>query len=174
MKSNSYIELKYAFFISIFNLLWLVFEKISGLQDEHLEWHWLVTSLALLIPLIGISVALREKKATKSERMTFEKGFISGLQISVICAILIIPITYLFYTLINPDWTATMMITAENDAVQNGTDIDKAVADAESHYGMVSTMIRAFLSTIIWGSIISAVVSFRLKSRSSNSKSFSN
>ena len=90
MKTKSNIELKYALFISIFNLLWMVFEKISGLQDEYIEWNWIVTNFSLLIPLIGITLALREKKATKSERLTFEKGFISGLQISVICAILMV------------------------------------------------------------------------------------
>ena len=172
MKGTNTLIIKYAVIISIFTLIWIVFEQLIGLQDVYVEWHKLVTNLKLIIPVIGIWLAIREFKMAKMSKFTFQKGFAIGFKITLINSVLIIPIIYLFYKFINPDWTMNMMEYAKIEALKAGEDPVKAADEARSYFSMTYFMIQSVIETFIFGTLISSVISFSMKSRGKTKSSW--
>lgn len=165
MKGINSLIIKYAVIISIFTLIWIVFEQLIGLQDVYIEWHKLVTNFKLIIPVIGIWLAIREFKMAKMSKFNFQKGFAIGFKITLINALLIIPIIYLFFEFINPDWTMNMMEYAKLEALKEGEDPVKAADEARSYFSMNYTIIQSVIETFIFGTLISSVIAFSMKSR---------
>lgn len=167
MKNNNFLIIKYGLLISIFSLIWIVFEQLLGLQDEYIEWHKIVTNFSLIIPTVGIWLALSEFKAARISKYNFQKGFAIGFKITIINTILIIPIIYLFYKFINPDWTNTMMNKAKLEAMNNGEDSLKAIEEARSYFGFRYYLIQNIIGTFIFGTLISSLIAFLQKNRKS-------
>lgn len=166
MKNNYLLELKYSFLISVFTLLWLTFEQLMGFHDEYIEWHRIVSTLSIIVPIMGLWFGISERKANTS-KYSFEKGFKAGFNVTVLNTILIIPIVYLFFTFISPDFTSSMMNYAKINALKNGEDPIKAVEEARSYFGMKYFIIQKVVETFIFGTLISSVVAFILKNRKS-------
>lgn len=164
MKKNYALEIKYGFLISIFNLLWLTFEQLLGLQDEYIHLYKIVSSLSIIVPVVGIWFALSERKMS-STKYTFEKGFNTGFIITLINTILIIPIVYIFFTFINPDFAINMMSYAKSQALHSGEDHLKAIEDARYYFSMTYFMIQKVVETFIFGTLISSVLAFVQKNR---------
>jgi hypothetical protein len=173
MKSTTTLELKYGILISIFTLIWIAFEQLSGLQDEYIEWHKIVTNLSLVIPAIGIWLAIRDFKAARVTKYNFQKGFGVGFRITLINTVLVIPIVYIFYNFINPEWTNLMMNKAKLDALNNGEDSLKAVEEARSYFSFKYYMIQSIIGTFISGTLISSLIAFMAKNRSGSKNSWS-
>jgi len=173
MKSTTALELKFGILISIFTLIWLAFEQLLGLQDEFIEWHKLVTNFSLIIPIVGIWMAVKEFKMAKVTKYNFQKGFGIGFRITIINTILIIPIIILFYKFINPEWTNIMMNKAKIDALNSGEDPLKAIEEARSYFSIKYYMIQSIIGTFIFGTLISSLIAFMAKNRSSSKNSWS-
>lgn len=165
MKNSGYLEIKYGLLVSVFTLIWIVFEQLLGLQDEYVEWHKIVTNFSLLIPIAGIWMALSEYKAARISKYNFQKGFGIGFRITLINTVLIIPIIYLFYLFINPDWPNTMMIEAKMEAINKGEDPLKAIEEARSYFDLKYYTIRNVIETFIFGTLFSSVIAFMQKNR---------
>lgn len=173
MKSTTALELKYGILISIFGLIWIVFEQLLGLQDEFLEWHKLVTNFSLLIPIIGIWMALKDFKMAKVTKYSFQKGFGIGFRITLINTVLIVPIIFIFYKFINPEWTNTMINKAKLDAINSGQDHLKAMEEARSYFSLKYYLIQSIIGTFIFGTLISSLIAFLAKNRSNSKRSWS-
>jgi hypothetical protein len=173
MKGTLKLELKYGILISVFSLIWLVFEQLLGIQDEYIEWHSIVSSFSLIIPIVGIWLALREFKMARVSKYTFQKGFNIGVKITLINSILVIPIIYIFYTFINPDWTSNMMMEAKKNALNNGEDITKAMEEARTYFGFKYYLIQSIIGTLIFGTLMSSVIAFLQKNRGKAKNSWS-
>jgi hypothetical protein len=165
MKNSSFIEIKFGILISVFTLIWIVFEQLLGLQDEYVDWHKIVTNFSLIIPILGIWMAIGEYKAARVSKYNFQKGFGIGFRITLINTVLIIPIIYIFYLFINPDWTNTMMLKAKMDALNNGEDALKAMEEARSYFDFKYYTIRCVIETLIFGTLFSAIIAFIQKNR---------
>ncbi len=173
MKSTTSLEIKYALLISVFTLSWIAFEQLLGLQDEYVEWHKLVTNFSLIIPIIGIWLALKEFKQAKVSKYNFQKGFGIGFRITLINTLLIIPVIYIFYSFINPEWPNIMMNKAKMDALESGQDPIKAIEEARSYFSMKYYMIQSVIGTLIFGTLISSLLAFLIKNRGKSKKSWS-
>jgi hypothetical protein len=173
MKSTTALEFKFGILISIFTLIWLAFEQLLGLQDEFIEWHKFVTNFSLIIPIVGIWMAVKEFKMAKVTKYNFQKGFGIGFRITIINTILIIPIIILFYKFINPEWTNIMMNKAKIDALNSGEDPLKAIEEARSYFSLKYYMIQSIIGTFIFGTLISSLIAFMAKNRSSSKSSWS-
>ena len=165
MKSTLILEIKYGILISIFTLIWIVFEQLLGFQNEYIEWHSIISTFSLIIPIIGLYFAIKEFKMTRSNKYNFQKGFGVGFRITIINTVLIIPIIYLFYQFINPDWTSTMMNNAKLKALEQGEDPLKAIEEARSYFSLKYYMIQSLISTFIFGTLMSSLIAFLIKNR---------
>ncbi len=165
MKKTFYLELKYALLISVFTLLWIVFEQLIGLQDEYVEWHAIVTNFSLLIPAIGIYLAINDYKLARISKYSFEKGFGIGFRITLMNCVLIVPIIYLFYVVINPDWLQFMVKRAQILALENNEDPISAMEKARTYFGFKYYLIQNVIGTFIFGTLISSINAFIHKNR---------
>lgn len=173
MKSTSALEFKFGILISIFTLIWIAFEQLLGFQDEYVEWHKIVTNFSLVIPIIGIWMALKQYKMAKVSKYSFQKGFAIGFRITLINTVLIIPIIYVFYNFINPDWAQTMIYNAKKEALEKGQDTLKAMEEARSYFNMNYYMIQSVIETFIFGTLISSILAFLAKNRGKSKNSWS-
>jgi hypothetical protein len=173
MKSTTALEIKYALLISVFTLIWIAFEQLLGLQDEYVEWHKIVTNFSLIIPIIGIWLALKDFKMAKISKYNFQKGFGIGFRITILNTILIIPIIYIFYTFINPEWPNTMMNKAKMEALEKGLDPIKAIEEARLYFSLKYYLIQSVVGTLIFGTLISSVIAFMIKNRGKSKNSWS-
>lgn len=55
-------EIKWVIIFAVVALLWMVFEKLVGLHDEHIDKHLYPTNLFIIPAIIVYVLALKDKK----------------------------------------------------------------------------------------------------------------
>ena len=110
-------EIKWALYFALMMLVWMVFERMAGLHDEHIDKHPLITNF-VAIPAIAMYVfALRQKREKAyGGHMSYKQGFMSGLIMTLVITILSPLTQYITSTIITPDF----FTNAINYAVSEG------------------------------------------------------
>lgn len=140
----------------------MALEKALGWHDEKIADHATYTNL-FAIPAIAIYILalLDKKKNYYHGRMTYKKGFLSGLIITLIVA-LFGPVTqYITNTLITPEYFSNVI----NYAVSSGK---MTQSDAGAYYNLKSYMVQSVIGAAIMGVITSAVVALFTQSRTTS------
>ncbi len=158
------IEIRYAVLITLLMLLWLAVEFMVGLHEEPLiQYHPYVTMFALIIPIVCARLAIRDKLEMLNGRISFKQAFVTGFLIAFFAAVLSIPLQVVFHKIINPDFFDSMIDYATKRAETLNEDIAKARQEAEVYFNLTSYIIQSGLGTLVFGSIIAAVVAWRMK-----------
>lgn len=144
------IEFKYAALIGVAMLLWLIGEKLVGLHKEHIQYHPYVTMFALLFPIIGTMMALKEKRTENGGYLTFIQGFLTGFAVALIGTPMAVFIQYIFITFINPDFFTEMIAYAEAHGEPN----------SESYFNLNSYLLQSALGPLLGGTAISAILAW--------------
>lgn len=154
---NYKVEIKWALIFVVMMLIWMVFERITGLHDEHLDKHAIFTNL-VAIPAVAIYVlALLDKRKTDYDGyMTYKQGFISGIIITVIVTIFSPLTQYLTTSIISPDYFANMI----EFVVEKGTMTREA---AENYFNTKSYIVQTLMATPVMGLFTTAIVAFFTK-----------
>lgn len=156
------IEIKWSFIFILTSLAWMALEKALGWHDERIADHATLTNI-FAIPAIAIYVfAMLDKKNNYYHgRMTYKKGFLAGLIITLIVA-LFSPITqYMTSTLITPDYFSNVT----EYAVSSG---NMTQPDAEAFYNLKSYMVQSVIGAAFMGIITSAVVALFAQTKTSS------
>ncbi len=114
------IEIKWALIFVLMSFVWMLLEKLTGLHSTHIDQHAIYTNL-VAIPAIAIYIfALRDKRKNFYEgKMSYKQGFISGLIISCIIA-LISPFTqFVVSTIITPEYFPNVIAYAVESGKMN-------------------------------------------------------
>jgi hypothetical protein len=151
------IEIKWAVIFALATLLWMVFEKSMGWHDVLIEKHAIYTNFFAIIAIAVYVLALLDKrKVDYNGKMTWKQGFISGIILSVIIAI-ISPLTqYITSTVITPDYF-TNVIKFVVDSGKMGQEA------AESYFNLKSYVLQSIFGALTMGIVTSAVVAFFVK-----------
>ncbi len=158
------IELRYAFFISASTFIWLMLEYLLGFQDDYVSYHPVVSMLVLIFPIAFTFIALRKKREEYYQGViTFGQAFQSGLVIAVICALLAIPIQYIFHYAINPRFFDVMIEESMKQAINTGKNLTEARQDAEAYFNIVSYIIQSVVGTLIIGLLLSGLFAWGVK-----------
>jgi hypothetical protein len=137
----------------------MVLEKAAGLHDTHIGKHAIYTNLFAIIAVIIYVLALRDKKQNFfGGSMTGIQGFITGIIISVVVAILSPFAQYIISTYITPEYFRNVI----DYAVENGK---MTLENAEAYFNLKSYMIQSAFGALAMGVVTSAVVAFFLKSK---------
>jgi len=149
---NIKIEIKWALIFSLVSLLWMFLERLLGLHGEHIDKHS-TYSMLFAIPAISIFVlALLDKRRNHYHGvMSYKQGFISGLIITLIVAILSPLTQYITSEYISPDYFANII----EYSVESGK-MERAAA--EEYFTYNSYALQAIMGAVIMGVITSAVV----------------
>ncbi len=160
---NLKLELRYAVLMSMLMLLWLSLEFLVGLHDTYIQFHPYITMFSLVIPVVCSRMVLRDKKEDLNGKISFQQGLRTGLTVTVMAAFFAIPVQLIFHFLINPDFFDSMRAYAVNRAMLLNMDVAKAKADAISYFNLTSYILMSFFGTLVFGSIIAALMAWRMK-----------
>ena len=153
------IEIKWAVIFVLMMLGWMVLEKSLGYHDEKIADHPTFTNF-VAIPSIAIYVfaLLDKKKNFYYGLMSYKQGFLSGLIISVIVALLSPLSQYIVIEFITPEYFPNVI----NYAVSSGEMTQEA---AESYFNLKSYMIQSVIGALGMGTVTSAIVAIFVKSK---------
>ncbi|WP_057939525.1 DUF4199 domain-containing protein [Algoriphagus resistens] len=158
---NIKIEIKWALIFVVMMLAWMALEKSLGWHDEKIADHATLTNL-VAIPSIAIYIfaLLDKKKNFYHGVMNYYQGFMTGLVITLIVAILCPLSQYITLEFITPDYFSKVI----NYAVSAG---EMTQEEAASYFNLQSYMIMSVVGALIMGVATSAVVAIIVKSKSS-------
>jgi hypothetical protein len=158
MKSFS-IEIKWGLIYIICSLAWVVLEKSVGLHDVYISRQPMYSMLFLIIAFVVYILAIRDKKKNfYSGSLSYKQGFVSGIMITVVAALLTPLLQYMTNMFISPDFFKNMIAYA----VENGK---ITTEQAESYFNMKSYLFQATFSTLSFGVVISAIVAYFSKTK---------
>ncbi|MEL6842716.1 MAG: DUF4199 domain-containing protein [Bacteroidota bacterium] len=145
-------EIKWGLIFTGMMLLWMIGESLTGLHDEHIDKHPIFTNLILFPAIIIFVLALREKRDKDlNGKMTWMQGFIAGLIISVVVAILSPLTQYIIHGIISPQYFENAIAYS----VESGNATQE---EADRFFNLSSYFIQGAIGAIFMGMITSAIV----------------
>jgi len=153
-------ELKWGGLFMVAMLAWMTLERVVGLHSTLIDKHATYTNFFSIIAISVYVFALKDKKANDLKgHMTWKEGFISGVIISVVVAVLT-PFGQLITAyVISPDYFGN----AIRYGVEHGLTTQ---VEAEAYFNLKSYIIQSTIFALLMGIVTSAVVAFFLKSKS--------
>jgi len=152
-------EIKWGIIFTIAGLLWMVLEKALGWHDTYIDKHAIYTNLFAIIAIAIFVFALLEKRNKDlGGKMTWIQGFVSGIIISVIVAILSPLSQYITHEFITPDYFQN----AITHAVEN---TGMTQENAETLFNFNSYRIQAAFGALGSGIVTSAIISLFVRKK---------
>lgn len=157
--NNYKLEIRWGFIFSVAMLLWLLVERLVGLHSTYIEYHMVWTNLFAVVAIAVYVFALRQKRDKElNGSMTWKQGFMSGVGITVVVAILSPLTQWLAHTIVSPHFFTNMV----EFAVRSG---NMTEAQALDYFSLQSYMMQAVIGAVAMGVITSAVVAFFVRNR---------
>ncbi|MGV3697886.1 DUF4199 domain-containing protein [Flavobacterium sp.] len=158
---NFSIEIKWALRFTLLTLAWAIGEKTIGLHDEHIENYAILTNLFAFPAFLFFYLAIREKKKYVYENvMTFRQGFVAGLVMSFIIALLNPLVQIVIYKSITPHFFDTIIAYK----VKN-KNFPMTVENARLLFNLKTYMIETTFTALSKGLITGAIVSLLLRNK---------
>lgn len=157
--NNYKLEIRWGFIFSVATLLWLLVERLVGLHSTYIEYHMVWTNLFAVVAIAVYVFALRQKRDKElNGNMTWKQGFMSGVGITVVVAILSPLTQWLAHTVVSPHFFTNMV----EFAVRSG---NMTEAQALAYFSLQSYMMQAVIGAVAMGVITSAVVAFFVRNQ---------
>ena len=156
---NIKIEIKWAVIFVLMMLAWMVLEKSLGYHNEKIADHPFFTNF-VAIPSIAIYILalLDKKKNYFYGLMSYKQGFISGVIISVIVAILSPLTQYITTEFITPEYFSNVI----EYAVSQGKMTQE---EADGYFNLRSYIFQSVIGALVMGVLTSAIVAIFVKSK---------
>jgi len=153
------IEIKWGIIFTVISLLWMFLEKGLGWHDENIAQYAIYTNLFAIVAIALYVVGLLDKRKNFYHgKMTWSQGFISGIVISVVVAILSPLGQYITHEFITPDFFPNVIAyTVESGAMTREA--------AEEYFNLTSYIIQSFFFALVVGVVTSAIVAYFVKTK---------
>ena len=153
------IEIKWGIQFSIVTLVWMILEKSVGLHDEYIAKQAIYTNLFGIVAVVIYFLALRDKKKNDyAGSMDWKHGFISGLILSFMIAVLNPFVQYITFTYITPDFFANITNYAVSHNIQTQQ-------QAEIFFSLKSYTLQGIFNALSMGVITAALVALLVKTK---------
>ncbi|MBL0013494.1 MAG: DUF4199 domain-containing protein [Flavobacterium sp.] len=153
------IEIRWAIQFSIVSLVWMIFEKTMGWHDELISKQAIYTNLFAFVGIGIYFIALSDKKKNYYKgTMDWKQGFMSGMILSTIIAILSPMVQSITYTYITPHFFENIIKYMVTEKVQTQS-------QAEMYFNLKSFTIQGIFGAFSFGVLTSAFVAFVLKTK---------
>ncbi|TKD65205.1 DUF4199 domain-containing protein [Flavobacterium sp. ASW18X] len=151
-------EIKWGVIFTLAALLWMVLEKSLGWHDEHIAKYPLYTNVFAVVAILIFVFALKEKRDKDlNGKMSWVKGFITGVIISLFVALLSPLAQYLTHNYISPEYF--------NNAIAHGISLGNNKVDMEAYFNFNNYVVMSVISALAMGILTSAIVAFFLKKK---------
>lgn len=153
-------ELKWAIWFSLMTLAWMVLEKICGLHGKYIDYHLYLTNLFAIPAVWFMVMALKDKRKTGyGGSFTYGQGFVSGLILSLMIA-LISPLT---------QWVISFLITPEYfpNVIKRSVELGyyKTTAEAEANFNYPNYAVQSSVAALLMGLVTTAIAMLFLRSK---------
>lgn len=153
------IEIKWAVQFSLLSLVWMIIEKSTGLHDQYISKQAIYTNLFGIVAILVYFLALRDKKKNYfSGQMDFKQGFISGMVLSFVIAMLSPIVQYVTFTYITPHFFETIKAYAIAHKIQTPE-------QADTFFNLKSYIIQGIFGALSMGVITAALMALLLKTK---------
>jgi hypothetical protein len=143
------------------SLLWMVLEKAVGLHSTHIDKHMYLTNLFAIPAILLYVLALKDKKKNfYNGQMTYKQGFLSGLIITIIVALLAPLTQWITSTIITPEYFPNVIA----HSVETG--YHSSLEEAEAYFNLKNYMVQSVIGALMMGIITTAVVALFVRSKS--------
>ena len=166
---NIQIEIKWALIFSAVGLVWMVLEKLSGLHGKYIDYHLYLTNLFAIPAIIIMVLALKDKKKNfYGGQMSYKKGLISGIVLSVIIALLS-PLT---------QWITSYVISPEYfpNVIKRSVELGyyKTTAEAEANFNYQNYAIQGAFGALVMGIVTTAIAMIFIRTKKEEVKTGEN
>lgn len=153
------IEIKWGIQFSILSIIWMILEKTVGLHDAHIDKQLIYTNLFGIVAVAVYYLALRDKKLHHyGGNMTWKQGFISGMVLTVVIAVLSPLVNYIVYTYVTPQFFQHMIDYRVQHKLQTQ-------AQAQAYFNLMSYRVLGVFDALSKGIITGALVALFVKTK---------
>ncbi|PRX42440.1 DUF4199 domain-containing protein [Salegentibacter salegens] len=154
---NYVIEIKWGVIFFAASLLWMYFEKLMGWHDVLIAKHAIYTNFFGLIAIAVYLFAIHDKRKNFfGGKMRWKQGFVSGVILSIVIALLS-PIGQLItHYLISPEFFENSIESSvERNAMKR--------EDAEAYFNLSSYIVQSIAGALMFGVVTAAFAALILK-----------
>lgn len=154
---NYAIEIKWGIIFFVVSLLWMYFEKAMGWHDTLISQHAIYTNFFGLFAIAIYLFAIYDKRKNYFQgKMSWKQGFVSGVILTIIVAILSPLGQYITHEFITPNYFENAIAySAENSRMEQ--------EDAEAYFNLQSYIIQSVAGALMMGVVTSAIAALILK-----------
>ena len=154
---NYQIEIKWGVIFFAASLLWMYFEKLMGWHDVLIAKHAIYTNFFGLIAIYFFAIHDKRKNFFRG-KMSWRQGFVSGVILSIVIALLS-PIGQLItHYLISPEYFENAIESSvERNAMKQ--------EDAEAYFNLSSYIVQSIAGALMMGVVTSAIVALILRKK---------
>lgn len=151
------IEFKWSIIISFIYLAWMTLEKQLGFHDDKLKWQILFNLLIVFPNFVLYYLALIDKKKNYYNGiMNWRQGFISGVVISFIIALLSPIIQFINHEFITPLFFEKMIsLSVESKRM--------TLEQAQNYFNLTAYIWQSISGGLSFGVVIGAIIAYFLK-----------
>ena len=158
MKNYS-IEIKWALRFTLLSLAWAIGENAIGLHDKYIHDYWKCSLLFILPAFLFFYLAIAEKKKYFfSNEISWKQGFITGIVISFIIALLNPIAQYVIYKSITPHFFENIIKYKIENTTMN-------IKTANEIFNLKAYLIQTTFGGLSYGIITGAIVSLLIKNK---------
>ena len=156
MKQYS-IEIKWGIIFFGVSLLWMFFEKLMGWHDTNIAQHAIYTNLFGLLAIAIYLLALRDKRNNFfGGIMNWKQGFISGVILTVVIAILSPLGQYITFKLITPEYFENIIAYS----TENGR---MSLDEAKAYFNLGSYITQSVAFALMSGVVTAAIAALIMR-----------
>lgn len=151
-------------------LLSIGLSVVVYVMDAHIDRPWWANLLSFIIMLAIIIYGLKAFKQENGGFLSLGEAIKTGLAISVIAGIIGAVFTYLFVTVIEPDFVTQMLEFTEEKMITDNPEMSQAQLDTAMSMtegfmtpGIMATM--GIIATLFFGFIISLIAGLVMKQK---------
>ncbi|WP_299821196.1 DUF4199 domain-containing protein [uncultured Pontibacter sp.] len=155
------VAVKYGFLTALVGVVYSLIIMVADLGDNRI-----LSSLAYLILIGGIVLAMKQYKAQSGGYMSYGQGLGIGSIVSVLFGLLSGLFTWIYTSFVDTEYMPRMMEKQREQMIQQGLSdeqIDAGMKMAENFQGPLTMILGAAVITLIFGFILSLIISAIMK-----------
>ena len=161
------IALNYGILLALLSIVLAVFSYVT---DNHIDRPWWLSVISTVVMIVIIVYGLKAFKKDNGGFLSIGESIKVGLAISLISGIIYAIYSYIFVTIIEPDFVTQMLQFTEEKIITDNPDITEAQLNmtmdmTEKFMGPMMMTAFAIIGSLFFGFIISLISGMILKQK---------
>lgn len=162
------IAIKWGFILALAIALWTLAVHLLGFYTDRIRFAGLVDTLALVLPVTFLWLALREAEDAGRGPLSMKRGIAVGMATAAVSAPLTVLALWYYHHYINPDWVSYLAsYEGQKLAAAGGTPEQVGARIAAVRLGGTDQrqILGGLIGTLAMGLVVSTVLTYVLRRR---------